>query len=208
MSADQDDKRDDSAKKGATTTLLGEAISEHLAGQKALTGKQVELFAEGDQLPDDELAGAVEKRGPGRPPGAQNKATEAFRRFVRAKYGDPLLKMMERCFADPVSVAKALGKPEAALGVWQAQAEWLIRIMPYMHSAMPAEVKIESKGRLAVAIGVMPGLPAGDRLTDGDPLRALLQFAQENQALVSFDDSQLHVEPLHVSRKPDDGSEG
>lgn len=219
MSADQGDKRSSEAKNGVATTLLAEAIEGHLAGRKALTGRQLGLFNEGDRLPDDDRPGEVGQPGKaGRPPGARNKATEAFRQFVRERYGDPLVKLMERAFADPITLAKALGPGDAlgkgAVSPWEvarAQAEWLLRLMPYMHSAMPAELKVKTEGRLAVAIGVMPGGPAGDRVVEGDPLEALYQLvteSQQNQGLTATADDQLHVGQSHASPTSDDVSKG
>lgn len=175
--ADQEDRRSPEAKHGASTTLLGEAIAGHLAGQKAWAGRQIALFDEGDRLPDDDQAAELGdgKRGPGRPPGAGNKATEAFRRFVRSKYGDPLLKLMDRAFADPKTLAATLGAP-SAWDVAKAQSEWLLRLLPYMHSAMPAEVKVTAKGAFAVALMGQPGGPVGDRVISADAFQALVEF--------------------------------
>jgi hypothetical protein len=164
-------------------TILGETVREH--AKQGYDGQLVFVWDAADPLPDDgEGAGAPVdlgggRRGPGRPPGAQNKATEEFRRFVRARYGDPLLRLMERVFADPRVLARALAADP--WDVFKAQSEWMLRLLPYMHSAMPAELKVATKGRLAVAIGNMPGLPAGDRAVTVNPMQALIEFAQENQ---------------------------
>lgn len=206
MVADQDDKRSIEAKKGATTTLLELAIEQHLAGQKAIAGQQVELFAGTDALPDDEAEGraaAGDKRGPGRPPGAGNKATEAFRRFVRGRFGDPMIKLMELAFADPKTLAQVLNAP-SAWDVAKQQQEWRLRLMPYLHSAMPAELKLATTRHLAISIGMQPGGPAGDRELQGDPLAALLEFQRVSEA----SGEQLHVEELHAEPVFTDKSEG
>jgi hypothetical protein len=199
MVTDQQDNggsRAPEAKNGATVTLLGEAIEGHLAGRKALNGRQVELFDAADPLPDDGEAGEG-KRGRGRPPGAQNKATEAFRSFVRQRYGDPLLKIMERCFADPKSLAATLGAP-SSWDVQKAQIEWLLRLMPYMHSAMPAELKVSAKGFFAVAVSSDPGQPAGDRMMELNPFQALLEYSQQNQGLSDPVAEQSHADQSHA----------
>jgi hypothetical protein len=178
---DQDEGRSAEAKVGATKTLLGEAIERHLSRQKAVMGQQVSLFADVDPLPDDEQPGTAVSKGRGRPPGARNKGTEAFRAFVRARYGDPMIKLMERAFADPKVLAAALGLD--AGDVWIKQNELLMRLMPFLHSAMPAEIKVQAKGSLAVAIGVAPGaLQPGDQVVEIDPVAALMQI-MENQGL-------------------------
>lgn len=206
MSADQDDKREPEAKKGATTTLLELAIGQHLAGQKAISGRQVELFEQGDQLPDDDGAGALApggKRGPGRPPGAGNKATEAFRRFVRGRFGDPFIKLMEMAFADPKTLAQVLGAP-SVWDVVKQQQEWRLRLMPYLHSAMPAELKLATTRHLAISLSAQPGGPAGDRELQGDPIAALLEFQRVSEASAE----QLHVTELHAEATFDDRSKG
>lgn len=208
MADDQGLKRTTEAKNGAATTLLGEAVERHLENATADRGRQIGLFDQGDQLPDDAGEGAAPTRtGPGRPPGSQNKATEAFRRFVRSRYGDPLLKLMERTFADPKTLAAVLGAP-SGWDVAKAQAEWLIRLMPYMHSAMPAELKVQAEGRLAVAIGVVPGAVGGDRLIEADPLKALIEFAKENQQLGSLTVGQSNASQSNAAPDHDDNSEG
>lgn len=204
--ADQEAKRSIEDKKGATTTLLELAIEQHLAGQKAMAGQQVELFDQADALPDDEAEAARaagDKRGPGRPPGAGNKATEAFRRFVRAKFGDPFIKLMEMAFADPKTLAQVLGAP-SAWDVAKQQQEWRLRLMPYLHSAMPAELKLATTRHLAISIGMQAGGPAGDRELQGDPLAALLEFQRVSEA----SGEQLHAEGLHVDATYADRSEG
>lgn len=205
MVADQDDKRSDEAKRGATTTLLELAIERHLAGEKAREGRQVELFAEGDALPDDEAegGGAGGRRGAGRPPGARNKATDAFRRFVRGQFGDPFLKLAEMAFADPVALQRTLGAPSVWVVV-QQQQEWRRWLMPYLHSAMPAELKVAATRHLAISISGQPGGSAGDREMAVDPLTALLQF----QRLSLTEDGQLHALELHAEPTFTDKSKG
>jgi hypothetical protein len=200
MSSDQDDKRE--AKQGAVVTLLGEAL------QGALTrteGKQFALFAPADPLPDDAAPGELDQANKrGRPPGARNKATEELRAFVRARYGDPGIKLLERCFADPKALATALGAP-SAWDVAKAQSEWMLRLMPFFWAAMPAELKVQAKGFLAIAMSGQPGaFKPGDKVIDLDPFSALLQIAQ-NQGLSDAgqglsNDDQSNDPPVTIDR--------
>lgn len=202
MAADQDLKRSDEAKRGAVKTLLELAIERSMVSAGEREGQQISLFSEGDALPDDSDEGkAGTKRGPGRPPGAQNRATESFRRFVRARFGDPFLKLMEMAFSDPKVLCTVLGAPS----VWEVakqQQEWRRWLMPYLHSAMPQELKVSAKGYLAVAIGATPGaLPAGDQVHETDPFAALLEM-MPNQGLSKPIEDVSYADVSYVSPNP------
>lgn len=147
--------------------------------RRSAAGVQIALFDQGDRLPDDGGDGQAPAgpRGRGRPPGSSNKLTEAFRKYVRGQYGDPLLKLVERAFADPVVLAEALGLKAGA--VWEAQNGILERLLPIFHSAMPAELKVQTSGFLAVGIATAPNsLQPGDQVIEGDQFSALLRIAQ------------------------------
>lgn len=181
MDQPSDEARSAEAKNGAMKTALKAAIEKTMA-TRSQSGTQIALFDEGDRLPDDAGEGVASgPRGRGRPVGSSNKLTDAFRRFVRSQYGDPLLKLVERAFADPLVLGEALGLPAGT--VWQAQNGILERLLPIFHSPMPAELKVTQKGFLAVGIATAPGaLPAGDRVVEVDPFKAILEIAQ-NQGL-------------------------
>lgn len=204
--SDQDDKRTPEEKHGAVTTILGETLARTLSLTKEVEGKQFSLFAPGDALPDD-AAPATTEKGRGRPPGARNKATEELRAFVRARYGDPGIKLLERVFTDPKALAQALGAP-SAWDVFKQQGDWMVRLMPFFWSAMPAELKVQAKGYLAVGIATAPNsLQAGDQVVELDPFGALLKLAQ-NQGLSEegagqSNDTLSNALPVSV-----DGSEG
>lgn len=181
MTDDEDGKRSPEDKRGAVVTVLGETLARSLSVAKAVDGRQFSLFDPEQPLPDD-AAPAGEVKGRGRPPGARNKATEELRAFVRAKYGDPGLLLLQRIFADPKVLASALGAP-SAWDVQVKQMEWAMRMVPFFWAAMPAELKVQAKGFLAVGISGAPGsLAPGDKVVDADPFAALLKIAQ-NQGL-------------------------
>jgi len=178
MPADQDPKRSPEEKNGATRTLLGEALGKAL---QRSDGEQFSLFDPGDRMPDDDQVGDQgEARGAGRPPGSRNKATEELRAWARSRFGDPGLKLMERIFADPKALATSLGAP-TAWDVWKQQGDWMVRLLPFFWSAMPAELKVEATRHLAIGLSVAP-VPAGDRELAGDPLAVLLEFQRLSSA--------------------------
>jgi hypothetical protein len=194
--------RSSQERNGTLKVELADAIRSAMAKREALAGEQIALFDTADQLPADGADGQAPqdqsngKRGRGRPPGSSNKLTEAFRRYVRANYGDPLLKLVSRAFADPEVVAAQIGLEIGE--VWKEQNRLLERLVPYFHAQMPAELKLQGKGFLAVAISSTPGsLHPGDRQAHGDPFGALLEL-QRNQRLSLSDDPALNAEPLNV----------
>jgi hypothetical protein len=204
--------RSEEERNGVMKVELRRAIETTMAQRMQLEGKQFALFDASEQLPDDAAEGAAPanvangKRGRGRPPGSGNKLTEAFRRYVRANYGDPLLRLVSRAFAEPEIVAAQL---KLDVGdVWKEQNRLLERLVPYFHSMMPAELKVQAKGFLAVAVnGQVGSLAPGDRQLEGDPF-ALLLGMQQNQGVSDPADAALNVELLNVetnSREPSDG---
>lgn len=203
---DQDDKRTPEEKNGAVKTALGEALAVTLSTAKAFNGGQFSLFAPTDPLPDD-AAPAVAEKGRGRPPGSRNKATEELRAFVRAKYGDPGIKLMERVFSDPKALAQALGAP-SAWDVFKAQSEWMLRLMPFMWAAMPAELKVQAKGALAIGISAVPNsLKPGDQVVELNPFEAIMKIAQ-NQGLIETGAGLSNDDLSNDPAVSVDGSEG
>lgn len=200
------------AKNGAMKTTLRAAIEKTMAQRQEQIGAQIALFEADDALPDDAREGEAPAIGPdgkrrrGRPPGSSNKLTDAFRKYVRGQYGDPILKLAERAFADPIVLAQALNMPVAA--VWAAQNGILERLLPIFHSAMPAELKVTAKGYLAVGIATAPGsLKPGDQVVESDPFGALLKIAG-NQGL-SIEGQGLSNDDLSNGQPdPVGGSEG
>lgn len=201
MAADQSDKRDPEAKNGAVVTLLGEALAK--AGQRE-GAQQASLFDPADRLPDDDKGSQQDgPRGPGRPAGARNKATEELRAWARSKFGDPGLKLMEMIFADPKAMATALGA-DSAWDVRVKQMEWAMRLVPFFWAAMPQELKVQAKGFLAIGIQAQPGGDAGDRMLEIDPLQAIVEF----QRLNGHADAQLHADRSYVAPLSQDETEG
>lgn len=204
--------RSEEERNGVMKVELRRAIETTMARRTAMDGEQIALFDQADQLPDDGGDGqgpanlANGKRGRGRPPGSSNKLTEAFRRYVRANYGDPLLKLVSRAFAEAEVLAAQVQLPVGE--VWKEQNRLLERLVPYFHSMMPAELKVQAKGFLAVQISGQTGsLTPGDQQLEGDPFALLLQM-QPNQGLSRPGDDALNVEALNVEAEKHEPSDG
>lgn len=116
-----------------------EGLKGDLEAAPAAQGEQLAL------LP----AAEPEKRGPGRPPGAVNKATIAWNDYLRTKYRDPKETLMALQHKDPKDLARELGcKTQEAAAIVIRAAEAL---MPYMHRKLLPEMPSDD-GRKPVLI--------------------------------------------------------
>lgn len=80
------------------------------------------------------------RSGPGRPAGAKNKSTAAWRDYLLARYPSPLVALAEAYTRPARDLADELGcKPVEAFAVqMRAAAE----LAPYLHGKMPVEVQV------------------------------------------------------------------
>lgn len=143
---------------------IGEALQLGAAGLVAAEPEQVELFAlptrfEG-KLADRQQA-RVKAQGPGRPPGAKNKATVAIREYILSRGVDPLVRLAQWSMHTPESLASELdcSKLEAfreLRATWAALAPFL-----YGHAA-PTDADGNAVPILQLAIGgQIQGLASG-----------------------------------------------
>lgn len=101
------------------------------------------------------LAGA-EHVGPGRPPGARNRNTEAWRDWLLGPgKASPLERLSVVAQANTVALAKAWGAK--ALDVAKLQVNAAIGLAPYVHQKMPLALQVEGGGLVPVMVfGEMP----------------------------------------------------
>ncbi len=79
------------------------------------------------------------KRGPGRPSGAENRATRDMRAFLEANFRHPAITLARLQAQDPAVLARALGcKPVEALAQIRGAA---VDLLPYLMGKMPVEDK-------------------------------------------------------------------
>lgn len=106
-------------------------------------------------------------RGPGRPPGARNKRTEAFRAYLLSRYRSPLTVLAETYSRPAADLARELGIKVGE--AFKMQMDAARDLAPYLHSKAPIEVTGKD-GRavsLFVALGIAgPGAePVGGAKT-------------------------------------------
>lgn len=99
---------------GTTNGLLTALASLGVAGRvEASEAEQAEMFAADDAMPSmlPKAAESATRSGPrgGRPAGARNKSTEAWRELFLSKYRHPLMVLGELTARTPAELARDLG---------------------------------------------------------------------------------------------------
>lgn len=98
-------------------------------------------------------------RRAGRPPGAINRSTKAWREFLLAKHRSPL-EVLAETYSRPVQdLAAELGCTK--LEAFQLQQRAAAELAPYLHGKMPIEVEINANGVVQLVLetplgGAMP----------------------------------------------------
>lgn len=138
-------------------------------------------------LLDERGAPVAARRGPGRPPGARNKRTEAWVRHILSRYRSPL-EFLAETYSRPVGeLVLELGcKPAEAFEIQRKAAEGLA---PYVHQRQPLAVEVDAKGVVQLVLGDAFG--ADD--DDDEPLPTL---PKQNQGVSGSAAGELDGEEL------------
>lgn len=144
--------------------------------------EQAEMFAADDAMPSmiPKAAESATRSGPrgGRPRGARNKSTEAYRELFLSKFRHPLMVLGELTSMAPAELARSLGlymyaegKPvlsrkygpdgefigfEYALATGEAakiQKDAAIALLPYLGQKLPMAIEVTKPERGVVVIG-------------------------------------------------------
>jgi len=146
----------------AALTRLRDAVEQQLDDDE----EQLGLFSE----PVTEAGKAkmvAYRRGPGRPPGARNKRTEATVAHLLQRYRDPRAVAMERIQMHPADLAAILG-----CTVYEASQEqrlYIAIVAPYLHARITPEV-IDNRQVIHLHLGTTS--EAGEAAAGG-PVRVL-----------------------------------
>ncbi|WP_299085159.1 hypothetical protein [uncultured Ruegeria sp.] len=120
------------------------------------------------------------RRGRGRPPGAKNRSTDEWARFLLTRYRSPLIGMAEIAQASPEDLQVELGGAEqcslvdALRIIQQAQRD----LAPYLHQKQPTAIDTGGRGLFQVIIG---DVGTGDDAS-GVTIRAIGE-SEENQGV-------------------------
>lgn len=141
-------------------------------GERRRAAQQLALMPEDAEAAEAALAAGIEeRRGPGRPAGAVNRATRQMRDYILRNFTDPavglaqtgLRSTLESTIAAAIALAQQLGcKPIEAL---ELMRKCSAELMPYVHSKQPLAVAIQGKiAQLHIGLGAAPDRLAGDGL--------------------------------------------
>lgn len=107
-------------------------------------------------------------RGPGRPPGAKNKSTDEWSRYILSRYRSPLIALAEIASATPHRLADELSRHLTGdKRVTELQALELIvkaaeKLAPYLHQKQPLALDGGGAGLLQIVIGDVGGGQLGE----------------------------------------------
>jgi hypothetical protein len=104
-------------------------------------------------------------RGAGRPKGAQNRSTAAWRDFILSRYQSPLIALAETFSRPLADIARELGfivdgdaetgrkaKPEEMLELLKVQLQCAKELAPYVHQRQPLAIDGGDKGLINLVI--------------------------------------------------------
>lgn len=122
-------------------------------------------------------------RGRGRPAGATNKRTTAWRDYLAARYTHPL-ETLAAIQSQPVDkLAAELGcKPVEALAIIKSAAA---ELAPYMEGKMPVAIDMQMRGDMVLAIAGLAGTTSAqvDDIAAGEFVDVADLEMPENQSL-------------------------
>jgi hypothetical protein len=134
------------------------------------------------------------QRGPGRPPGAANKSTTAWREFLLSRYPSPLQGLAEIAFRPLMDLAKELNAGqvpqfEKLIETLKLQKECMKELAPYIHSKMPIAIDAGEKGLINLVIH--PGGIFHDQSNSHGAINAeFIKMGIEENQEVSADNAQ------------------
>lgn len=173
---------------------------------------QIEML-EADAAMPGALPPVEAKSGPqgGRPKGARNKSTEAWRALFLSKFRHPMMVLGELTSRTPEELARdlklykfhegrlvldALGNPVLATGeAAKMRQDAAIALLPYLGQKLPMAIEVTPPRRGVVVIGELP-------LEDGeDDLALPLPPTEENQQVIEGESVRLSDEQSDAAPK-------
>lgn len=181
----------DKAKQGLKT-----AVSElHDPADPVPGGEEVEQL----QLPDLPLdnggarpGNAVAVRGPGRPLGAKNKNTEAWRKFILSQHRSPLEALAQTYSMSIADLGRRLGLLNAptfdqALELLKVQLAAARDLAPYVHQKMPLAVEGGENGLIQLVINQGAATQQAGPDAVEQAIEILNEPSEENQLVTDAD---------------------
>lgn len=162
---------------------------------------------------EGELSGVSEgadgERGPGRPPGARNKATVARVEWLERQYTNPLETCAKISHVDPFQLAELLnskyGVPiKFTLSWWK---EITLAQLPYRAKKQPVAIDVAGKGRFTL---ILEDTPVGADDEDAEDVLARAFAVDVEGFEVSDDETAENSQKLltHGAKSDDGKSDG
>ena len=201
----------DKAKEGLKT-----AVAElHDPNLPVPGGESVEQTSFLPELPLDsgfERQGAAGPRGRGRPPGAKNKNTEEWRKFLLSTGRSPLEVLQQTFSCSIEQLARALGRDapvtfDQALELYKLQIQAAKELAPYVHQKMPMAIDNGNGGGL-IQLVINQGIANAQGIENAAPhaFKILNTPSEENQ-LVSEADFEDTAQLRHTPENSSDGEQ-
>ena len=140
---------------------------------------------------------AEPNRGRGRPPGAKNKNTEEWRRFILSQHRSPLEALAQTYGMTVEELARRLGaseeeikklKLEQRIDLFKIMLTAAKELAPYVHQKMPQAVDLgESAGLIQLTINTAAAKEQGIENAGALALKAINEPDEENQLVSDAD---------------------
>ncbi len=141
--------------------------------------------------------GLPSPRGRGRPPGAKNKNTEAWRAYLLSRYASPLEGLFQT-FSVPIEeICKMLGCTK--LDAYKLQLMAMKEAAPYVHQKMPLALDAGDKGLINLFFGALPQSAAQVGQGAENAVIEVLQENEQNQILTVDEIENSNVDGSDVS---------
>ena len=187
-------------------TAVAELHDRNLPIPGADESEQLGLLPE---LPLDsgfERQGSAGPRGRGRPPGAKNKNTEEWRKFLLATGRSPLEVLQQTFSCSIEQLARALGRDapvtfDQALELYKLQIQAAKELAPYVHQKMPLAIDNGNGGGL-IQLVINQGLADAQGIQNAAPHAfKILNSPDEQNQLVSENDFNEMTQSRHNDEK-------
>lgn len=132
------------------------------------------------------------KRGPGRPPGAKNKNTDAWREFILSQHRSPLMALAQTYSCTLEQLGKALGLKNAptfdqAVDLYKLQLMAAKELAPYVHQKMPQAIEAGEGGLIQLVINQGQAAAQGVNDAGAHAFKVLNEPYDENQLVSDAD---------------------
>jgi hypothetical protein len=121
-------------------------------------------------------------RGPGRPPGAKNKNTEAWREYFLGKYRSPL-EVLFQTFSMPLDDLRTIIGGSKA-DAFKIQLQAAKEAAPYVHQKMPMAIEAGEGGLIQLSINTGAAQAQGVQNAGPTAIKILNSKDEEYQPLI------------------------